>query len=316
MHVYENSIFVFDGNTYFLVLKTLSLYHYPMGISFDKDRLESLLKDFHVLTGLRLSVFGRSFELIVEYPAEVSPYCKLIRAKENGIEGCRKCDHEACQRAGKMKKAHTYICHAGLLEGITPIKLGDRIAGFLILGQMKQEGGEASLKEMISRAKGYGVPEEASLTALSKMKPISDEKMRAAIDIMDAIASHLYTSELAVLTDDGLVFAIESYVRNNLSSKLTTASIADRFAVSRSYLYKLSLTHFGCGMNEYIRRLRVGAADALLKEGKSIAEASSKLGFVDQAYFIKTYKAVKGKTPHAQMKALEEREASEAFEQE
>ena len=92
--------------------------------------------------------------------------------------------------------------------------------------------------------------------------------------------------------------------------------MANRFAVSRSYLYKLSLTHFGCGMNEYIRRLRVEAADALLKEGKSIAEASSKLGFVDQAYFIKTYKAVKGKTPHAQMKALEEREASEAFEQE
>ena len=69
--------------------------------SFDKSNLEGLLYDFYTAVGIRISIFDDEFSLVTEYPERPPEFCALIRSSEKGLEGCRRCDAAACNRAKK-----------------------------------------------------------------------------------------------------------------------------------------------------------------------------------------------------------------------
>ena len=104
--------------------------------SYEKEKLSSLLKDFYVAIGMRISVFDDQFRLITEYPQHPPELCAMIRSTEKGFAACKKCDEEAFLRARKMHTAHSYVCHAGLTEAITPILLDREVMGYAIFAHL------------------------------------------------------------------------------------------------------------------------------------------------------------------------------------
>ena len=97
---------------------------------FNLDKLKELLKDFYTVVGIRLSVFDADFNVVLEYPTVHPDFCKIIRSTNEGLNGCKKCDNDACIRALKYKKYHIYTCHMGLTEAIFPIEIDSKIIGF------------------------------------------------------------------------------------------------------------------------------------------------------------------------------------------
>ena len=267
-----------------------------MNINFDTENLLPLLKDFYKLCGIKISVFDDSFYPVIEYPSEAAPFCANIRQHEEGLAACRACDKEACLRSKKLGKPHTYICHAGLHEAITPIHLGNVTVGYLILAQMS-DGKESSWEEAIRLAEGFGVKEEDSRAALAKMKPVSDETIHSAMSIMDALGSYVCLKNLAQWKNDDIAGTISNFIQSNLDKKLSSESIAEQFSVSRSYLYKMAVKNYGCGINEYVQKSKMEKAKQMLSQGSSIGETANALGFADPSYFIKVFKKHFGITP-------------------
>lgn len=93
-----------------------------------------------------------------------------------------------------------------------------------------------------------------------------------------------------------VAFALD-FLRNDFSSEVTVSVLAERAHVSVNTLER----HFKDALNttptEYVRRKRLAAAQAFLRQGYSVQEACESSGFSDYSYFIATFKKTFGVTP-------------------
>ena len=48
-------------------------------IRVDAKKMEDLLRNFYLITGIRIVVFDDNFEKIAEYPGNHCGYCKIVR---------------------------------------------------------------------------------------------------------------------------------------------------------------------------------------------------------------------------------------------
>lgn len=84
-------------------------------------------------------------------------------------------------------------------------------------------------------------------------------------------------------------------------------SLAELAAIARMHpvsLCKAFPKRFGCSMGEYVRRVRVGRAVALIRGGnRSLTEVAHACGFYDQSHFTRTFRRMTGFSPSAFRKA-------------
>ncbi len=96
-----------------------------------------------------------------------------------------------------------------------------------------------------------------------------------------------------------LVRTALEWMDNEYSVDLTLASIAERLFVNPNYLSTLFKSETGMTFTQYLTRIRVERAKQLLKETNlKIYEICDKVGYTDQAYFSKLFKATVGITPY------------------
>lgn len=133
-------------------------------IRVDAKKMEDLLRNFYLITGIRIVVFDDNFEKIAEYPGNHCGYCKIVRKDPNARALCKISDIKGCGECKKLKKLHIYECHAGLMEAVAPLKVGDIIIGYLMLGQLLLEDGQNRRQKwnrMYDRVKNYEIDFEA-----------------------------------------------------------------------------------------------------------------------------------------------------------
>lgn len=91
---------------------------------------------------------------------------------------------------------------------------------------------------------------------------------------------------------------INSYIRKNLDSNLSTRFLCENFHISKTALYNISLKSFGTSIIQHIEKLRIIQAKELLSESElSISEIAYKCGFIDGNYFSKRFKQITGLSP-------------------
>lgn len=65
----------------------------------------------------------------------ITDFCKLIRRTNEGVKRCENSDKTAFRVACEKKKPYIYECHAGLVDGVIPVLLGDNPVTFVMFGQ-------------------------------------------------------------------------------------------------------------------------------------------------------------------------------------
>ena len=156
--------------------------------TYDFQKLDGILKDFHTAVGIRISIFDDEFNPVTEYPKSAPAFCRCIRESEAGEAGCKKCDRDACHRAAKLRAPHIYVCHAGITEAITPIQLGGGVLGYAILAHiLPKENLDAAVENACALAEKYGVPREKSRAAVGEISVKTEEEIRAAATLLDAV---------------------------------------------------------------------------------------------------------------------------------
>lgn len=74
--------------------------------------------------------------------------------------------------------------------------------------------------------------------------------------------------------------------------------------VSTYYLSHLFRREMGVTFSDYLAKVRVEKAKALLMEGVSVESTSERVGYNDSNYFIKIFKKYVGVTPAKYRKSL------------
>lgn len=266
---------------------------------FDKAGLEALLQDFYELTGLRTVVFDEWGMDILSYPKVLPAYCRLIRQTPQGEQGCRLCDQRACRHARQEKHAIIYPCHAGLIEAITPIQVNDVIVGYLLLSHIVQGADEEAEWQCAKKScERYGIPEKELHDAYFQLPRTPYKILHSACDLLSLSAQALCQAHMAHLIPGSPQEKLNRYLTEHLAEKLSSSQICEALGIGRTALYELSKETYGCGINEYVRRLRIQRAmDLLTTSNLTNSEICQQIGISDYNYFFRMFRSQTGLTP-------------------
>ncbi|MCI8407345.1 MAG: helix-turn-helix domain-containing protein [Oscillospiraceae bacterium] len=107
-----------------------------------------------------------------------------------------------------------------------------------------------------------------------------------------------YTFDFSSLKHSDTVYKVIEYIRANYSQKITLDEIARHVHFSKTYLSRIFKEETGENISAYINRIRIDKAKLLLADkGISLVEVASLVGFEDQSYFTKVFKALTGTPP-------------------
>lgn len=266
-----------------------------MSFQYDLKKLQQLLQDFFVLTGIKICVFDRGENEICFYPEKHAAFCRMIRQNKQ-LEGrCRACDTHAFAECRKKNAQHTYVCHAGLLECVSPIMLDKQLIGYLIIGQIKQT--ERPLPSILSF---FPDPDDKRklLEAYEKLGQISPQKLQAAIRIMDACTGFEHLKAIIHSESTRIDMRLGNYIQENLHRALGVSELSEQFHLSHNEIYTIFKKHFDSTPAAYVKKCRLEHAAALLTSTSlPVCEIARACGIPDYNYFSKLFKREHGCSP-------------------
>lgn len=270
-----------------------------MNYYFDLDKLKARLEDFYRVTKIRIAVLDTNFVELMAYPAERAKICDFIRSNPDADRDCFNCDQRACSAAAQKKTPHTYRCHIGLAEIISPLIIADTVIGYLFFTNIlsyptKQDGWQA----IWEKCKKYGINEADLKTLCYSMPLCSEEFIRAAAHLLQAIASYLCMEKFAFVKYDDLAVRVNRYLIANLSQKMTVDDISKELGVNKSQLNAVTKEVYGKNLAQHIKNMRIEKAKSMLSlTNTSVSEIANLCGFSDYNYFISVFRQETGLTP-------------------
>ncbi len=98
---------------------------------------------------------------------------------------------------------------------------------------------------------------------------------------------------------------IIEWIRLNLNNNISSSKIAETFHYNPDYFTRLFKCKTGMRLHEYINTLRLSQAKLLIYQSNlSIKEIAYSVGFEDEKYFMKLFKAYEGITPSSYRNAF------------
>ena len=210
----------------------------------DISKLQKIQDNFSDATGLAAIAVGNDGQYLTE-GSNFTDFCmKYTRGSKEGNRRCVKCDNEG---------SGTYLCHAGLMDFSVDIKVGDEKVGAIIGGQILPETpDEESFRKT---AKELGIDEDEYIAALNKVTISSEEKIRAATNLLELIVNQLVNLEYYKYTNTSMLHALQKKTQES-------ASFVDVINKDTSQLKAISSKQRMLSLNASIEAARNGEAGA------------------------------------------------------
>lgn len=268
-----------------------------MFINFHVEKLDNLLYDFYLLTGLTISVWDANFKQLSFQPKEMRHFCRIIKSTPKGKQRCFLSDKAVCVACSKEGKPVTHYCHAGLIDTAVPIKYKDSILGYVMFGQIKDTtlDNAETLKKLSREIK---VDFTDLLESYKELDVYDTEKVSAATTILKAATRYLCLSEYIDMGYDTLASQLDDYIKENIQKNISVDKICDTFRISKNKLYEISHKWFKMPIGEYISLARINEAKRLLSSTDiPINQISAIVGINDYNYFSKFFRLHVGCSP-------------------
>jgi len=135
----------------------------------------------------------------------------------------------------------------------------------------------------------------ASLLYDSEKSESLRRNMKAVMDELVGLCADRETDK-----NERLIRQCQQYIEQHYGDdRLSLETVAGKFYFNPSYLSNLFKTYAGIGYSEYVTKVRIERAQALLEHSdKKIYEISSEVGYNDSTYFIKLFKKETGMSPN------------------
>lgn len=269
-----------------------------MNIFIDRDKLHSLLRYFHQLTGSKVAVFDNTFNEIAAYPTEHAEYCRLLRESPQALAQCANCDQEACEKSKRLGRPVTYRCHAGMRETVAPVYYDKTVVAYIMMGQMRLASDDAAFNKVVPHLIDCGLDVEHLCKAYTGQRALTKDVVVAATNILQAVAGYLYLDGMVSVREKSLWENLDALIQDNLDGDLSVERLCDELSVSRERLYGLFRERYGVSVAEHIRRCRIQRAKNLLSETVlPVGTVATCCGFPDYNYFTKVFRRYCGMAP-------------------
>lgn len=268
-----------------------------MKITFDKDKIRSVLEFINAYTNTTVTLFDRHLNCVVDV-GEWKDYCLLIGDNESRLDLCKQCNHIHSQQATSQNGIVKYCCHAGIAEAVTPIYVNGNLVAYFMIGKFRDaEQLISTPNAVIEAAQKYGLPVNAMLEAYYKLPELNEQQVDKAIAAIK-ICVQIIASEYIQVEHHKIFTLIEDHVKQNYRSKIYIDDLCKLCDVSRATLYKIMYSEIQLSPIDFVYSYRVEVAKKLLTTTKmSLEKVAGECGFSDHKTFERAFVQFEKMTP-------------------
>ena len=233
-----------------------------------------------------------------------NPFCALMAQKSGSCANCLQIREKLCEKAATG--AQTVTCQAGLSDTAVPVRLSDKLIGFLQAGQVfRRKPSEAQFGRTARLATDWGV--EADRETLRKAyfsgKVVSPREHDSVVKLLTIFAQHLAMVSNQVLirqqnAELPVITRAKEYISEHQAEKLKLGQVAKAVNMSAFYFCKTFKKVAGINFTDYLSRVRIERAkNLLLNPNLRISEIAFEVGFQSLTHFNRVFKKIAGQSP-------------------
>jgi AraC-like DNA-binding protein len=231
-------------------------------------------------------------------------FCGLMAAKSRSCAACLQTQQQLAEAA--RHEARTVNCVHGLSDTAVPVKLGDKLVGFLQTGQIfRKQPSTAQFERTARLAEEWKLPvgRDELRKAYFATKVVANQQHSSVVKLLSIFAQHLsmITNQIVVQQENAelpVVTKAKEYIQLNQAEELSLTRVAKAVNTSSFYFCKLFKKATGLNFTDYVSRVRVEKAkNLLLNPNLRISEIAFEVGFQSLTHFNRVFKKIIGQSP-------------------
>jgi AraC-like DNA-binding protein len=233
-----------------------------------------------------------------------SPFCAMVAGKSKACAVCLQVQ-ERLLEAAKDAPA-TICCEAGLNDTAVPVKLGERVVGFLQTGQVfRKSPTQTQFKRVMALAKEWGLevsPRELR-EAYFGTRVVSTKQHDSVVKLLSIFSQHLsiLSNQIVVQQENSeppVIRRAKEFINEHQTEDLTLGQVAKAVNTSTFYFCKVFKKATGINFTDYLSRVRIEKSkNLLLNPNLRISEIAFEVGFQSLTHFNRVFKKVLGQSP-------------------
>ncbi len=233
-----------------------------------------------------------------------NPFCQLLSQKSRACGACLQVQETLSGRA--MLEPQTVACQVGMCDSAIPVRLGDKVIGFLQTGQLfrkkpTQSQFDRTMKLMVE----WGVEaDEATLRkAYFATKVVSNKQHESVIKLLSIFAQHLslLSNQVVVQHENAeppVITRAKEFIHEHQTEELSLGQVAKAVNTSTFYFCKMFKKITGINFTDYLSRVRIEKAkNLLLNPNLRVSEIAFEVGFQSLTHFNRVFKKILGQSP-------------------
>ena len=267
---------------------------------------------FSEATGLPLALrHAENWRLAHHGKHHENPFCAMLAKCSHTCAACLDAQQKSCDAAAHEPR--TVVCFAGLSESTVPIRVGEKLLGFLQTGEVVV--GKPSRQQFAKVARqlvGWG--SKVDLRKLEEAyfhtKVLTPKKYESVLRLLAIFGQHLglVANQLALQTahaEPPTVTKARQFIGEHHEEDLELASVARAVNVSTFYFCKIFKKATGMTFTDYLSRVRIEKArELLVNPNVRVSEVAFEVGFQSLTHFNRIFRRVLGQSPTAWRIAL------------
>ena len=276
---------------------------YPVwkGVRFVSSmKIEDILQSFYEISGMDIAIVNSKNKIIARrYSGAI--YCTNIHKSQKCLDICIESDNCELERAYEKNGLHVYKCPFGIYDALMPIRKNDEIVAYVFVGMGIEDDAESAEALMTLALDVSPTLNKAQLEkSIQDLPRFPKAKLEAFAALLPLISEYIETNNLLADADMTIGQLVKSYVKNNLSKKITLSDISWKLHYSTVTLTEHFKQEYGITIMEYVMKKRMEKASRLLLNSEmSIRDVAEECGFFDNEYFSRCFKNFHSMSPVA-----------------
>ena len=272
-------------------------------------KIEDILQSFYEISGMDVAIINNKNKIIMRrYSGAL--YCDNIHKSQKCMDICIESDRCALARTAEEKNLYVYKCPFGIYEALMPIYKNDELVAYIFVGMGIEDTPEGKKALMDNALNVSPTLNKIQLEkSIDDMPRYSREKFDAFSSLLPIISEYIEANNLLADSDMTIGQLIKTYVKNNISKKITLSDLSWSLHCSTVTLTEHFKHDYGITIMEYVMKKRMEKAGRLLTNSElSIREVAEECGFTDNEYFSRCFKNFHGISPVMWRKQLKSKD--------
>jgi len=232
------------------------------------------------------------------------PFCALMSVKSRACASC-------LQMQGKLAQAATHepctmTCPSGLCDTAVPVRLGDRLVGFLQTGQVfRKKPTEAQFDRTAKLIEEWGIQIDKMRMkeAYFATRVVPPKQHDSVVKLLSIFAQHLAILSNQVIVqhenaEPPVITRAKEFINEHQTEDLRLGQVAKAVHTSTFYFCKMFKKVTGINFTDYLSRVRIEKAkNLLLNPNLRVSEIAFEVGFQSLTHFNRVFKKILGQSP-------------------